>query len=172
MHDELTTFRTALGWCAMLGRGDVLRALTFGHGDADAALAWLDSDLTAGARLSRWNPGLARRITAMLDGEPDNLQDTAVDLAHLTAFSRRVVRACRKIGWGETRSYAELGACVGSPRAARAVGHVMATNRTPLVVPCHRVIGTGGGLGGFSAPRGISMKRRLLTLESAACCNA
>lgn len=172
MREELTTFRTALGWCAMLGRGDELRGLTFGHRDADAALAWLDSDLTTGARLSRWNAALARRIAAALDGEPDDFRDVAVDLEHLTSFSRRVARACRKIGWGETRSYAELAASVGSPRAARAVGHVMATNRTPLVVPCHRVVGSGGGLGGFSAPQGLAMKRRLLTLESAACCRA
>jgi methylated-DNA-[protein]-cysteine S-methyltransferase len=170
MHGELTTFRTALGWCAMLGRGEELRALTFGHRDADAALAWLDSDLTKGAGLSRWNPGLARRITAVLDGEPDDFRDVVVDLGHLTAFSRRVARACRNIGWGETKSYGELAASVGSPRAARAVGHVMATNRTPLVVPCHRVVGSGGGLGGFSAPDGLAMKRRLLTLESAVCC--
>jgi len=170
MREELTTFRTALGWCAMLGRGEELCALTFGHRDADAALAWLDSDLTAGARLVRWNPRLARRIVAMLDGEPDDFRDVAVDIEHLTAFSRRVARACRRIGWGETKSYGELAASVGSPRAARAVGHVMATNRTPLVVPCHRVVGSGGGLGGFSAPDGLAMKRRLLTLESAACC--
>jgi methylated-DNA-[protein]-cysteine S-methyltransferase len=172
MHEELTTFRTALGWCAMLGRGDQLRAFTFGHRDADAALAWLDSDLTAGARLSHWNAALARRIAAALDGELDDFRDVALDLEHFTPFSRRVARACRKIGWGETRSYAELAASVGSPRAARAVGHVMATNRTPLVVPCHRVVGSGGGLGGFSAPQGLAMKRRLLTLESAACCRA
>jgi len=171
MREELTTFRTALGWCAMLGRGEELCALTFGHRDAAAALAWLDSDLTAGTRLSRWNPTLAQRIVAMLDGEPDDFQDVAVNIEHLTVFSHRVARACRRIGWGETKSYAQLAATVGSPRAARAVGHVMATNRTPLVVPCHRVVGSGG-LGGFSAPQGLAMKRRLLTLESAACCQA
>jgi methylated-DNA-[protein]-cysteine S-methyltransferase len=172
MRKELTTFRTALGWCAMVGREEKLCALTFGHRDADAALAWLDSNLTAGARPTRWNPSLAGRIAAVLDGEPDDFRDVAVDATHLTAFSHRVARACRKIGWGTTKSYAELAASVGSPRAARAVGHVMATNRTPLVVPCHRVVGSGGGLGGFSAPDGLSMKRRLLTLESAACCQA
>src|SRR5262249_54781063 len=138
MRQELTTFKTVMGWCAMLGRGDELQALTFGHRDADAALAWLDPDLTASARFSRWNAELARRIAAVLEGEPDGFQDVAVDLAHLTAFSRRVIGACRKIAWGETRSYAELAARVDSPRGARAVGHVMATNRTPLVVPCHR----------------------------------
>ena len=56
--------------------------------------------------------------------------------------------------YGTTRTYAELAARVGSPSAARAVGQTMARNRLPLVIPCHRVIGSGGGLGGFSATRG------------------
>jgi methylated-DNA-[protein]-cysteine S-methyltransferase len=170
MRDELTTFNTPLGWCAMLGRGEQLRALTFGHRNADAALAWLDGNLTIGARLGRWNPQLVKRIVAVLDGEPDNFSDIEVDAEHLTAFGRRVIRICRRIDWGETKTYAQLAAAVGRAGAARAVGSVMAGNRTPLVVPCHRVIATGGGLGGFSAPQGISMKRRLLTMESAMCC--
>ena len=170
IHDELSTFKTALGWCALLGRGEKLRAVTFGHKNADAALAWLDSKLTADARLSRWNKPLARRIAAVLDGEPDIFHDVPVDLDHLTKFGRDVIRACRRISWGETSTYSALATAARSPGAARAAGHVMATNRTPLVVPCHRVIATGGGLGGFSAPQGITMKRRLLTLESVACC--
>lgn len=171
MRDEITTFDTSVGWCAMLGRGEQLRALTFGHRNADAALAWLDSKLTADARLSRWNPQLAKRIVAVLDGESDSFSDVVVDLDHLTDFGRRVIRACRRIGWGETRTYGELASATGHAGAARAVGSVMAGNRTPLVIPCHRVVASGGGLGGFSAPQGIAMKRRLLTIESAVCCS-
>ena len=65
-----------------------------------------------------------------------------------------------------TRSYGEVAAAAGSPGAARAVGQVMAANRTPLIVPCHRVLAAGGKIGGFSAPQGLALKRRLLALES------
>ena len=65
--------------------------------------------------------------------------------------------------YGEVRSYGQLALQVGSPRACRAVGQVMARNPLPLVVPCHRVVGARGGLGGFGG--GLELKRRLLTLE-------
>jgi methylated-DNA-[protein]-cysteine S-methyltransferase len=175
MSLAINTFRTPLGWCAMLGAGDTLHALTFGHRNVDAAIRWLDEQLpvsmAADAKRASWNKLLAERIAAMLQGEPDEFRDVKIDASHLTPFSRSVVARCRKIGWGDTRSYGELAAAAGSPGAARAVGHVMATNRTPLIVPCHRVVGSGGGLGGYSAPQGLSTKRRLLELESVcACC--
>jgi methylated-DNA-[protein]-cysteine S-methyltransferase len=74
----------------------------------------------------------------------------------------------RRIRFGQTHSYGELASLVGSPRAARAVGSVMAKNRTPLVVPCHRVLASRGAIGGFSAMDGVHMKRRLLDLEAQA----
>jgi methylated-DNA-[protein]-cysteine S-methyltransferase len=86
-------------------------------------------------------------------------------LDHLTPFARQVVVACRRISWGLVSSYGELAARCGSPGAARAVGSVMAKNRYPLVVPCHRVLAAGGALGGYSAPDGLRMKRRLLAME-------
>ncbi|MFO0919488.1 MAG: MGMT family protein, partial [Planctomycetaceae bacterium] len=64
-------------------------------------------------------------------------------------------------------SYGEVAANVGCPGAARAVGTVMAGNRLPLIIPCHRVIAAGGKLGGYSSPRGPGLKRWLLDLEQA-----
>jgi methylated-DNA-[protein]-cysteine S-methyltransferase len=105
------------------------------------------------------------RLRRYAEGEPVDLHDVPVAVDHLSAFQRRVVKACRAIPAGERRTYGQLAAAAGSPGAARAVGQVMATNRVPLVVPCHRVVASGGGLGGFSAPQGLTMKRRLLSLE-------
>ncbi len=82
-----------------------------------------------------------------------------------TAFQRAVIDHCRRIPRGEVLTYGQLAERAGYPRSARAVGNVMATNRVPLIVPCHRVVGAGGNLGGFSAPQGLQMKRRLLRLE-------
>ncbi len=106
------------------------------------------------------------RLRAYAADEEVDFSDVRVDERHLTDFGRRVVKACRRIPRGQTRSYGQLAAVCGSPGAARAVGQVMAKNRYPLIVPCHRVLAAGGLLGGFSAPQGLTMKRRLLELET------
>jgi methylated-DNA-[protein]-cysteine S-methyltransferase len=80
-----------------------------------------------------------------------------------TPFQVRVWEALRKIERGNVRSYAGIAADVLSPRAMRAVGAANAANPIAIVVPCHRVVGTGLGIGGYSG--GLPMKRRLLTLE-------
>ena len=168
MHDEFVTFRTAVGWCAMVGRGAVLRALTVGYRDPATAVAGLNAELVAGARSSNWNRALRNRLIGALEGEPEDFTDVDIDLSHLGPFALRIIAACRRIDWGETRSYGQLAEAARRPGAARAVGRVMSQNRTALIVPCHRVIGSGGKLGGFSAPQGIKLKRRLLALESVA----
>jgi methylated-DNA-[protein]-cysteine S-methyltransferase len=78
------------------------------------------------------------------------------------------VKRCRAIAYGQTRSYGDLAVESGSPGAARAVGNTMATNRYPLVVPCHRVINADGSIGQFGAPEGSRMKARLLEMEQRA----
>src|SRR5262249_44145452 len=107
------------------------------------------------------------RLQSYAAGNDESFGDVPLDLSHLSAFQGRVVRACRKISRGRVRSYGELAAVAGSPGAARAVGNVMAQNRYPIIVPCHRVVGSAGALGGFSARDGISMKRRMLEMEGA-----
>lgn len=90
-----------------------------------------------------------------------------LDLDEVPPFHAKVLRACRKVGFGKTVSYADLAKSAGKPNAARAVGGAMAHNPLPLVVPCHRVLRSDGGMGGFSSPRGINEKKRLLQLEGA-----
>ncbi|MEN6644089.1 MAG: methylated-DNA--[protein]-cysteine S-methyltransferase [Armatimonadia bacterium] len=86
-----------------------------------------------------------------------------VDLSGRTEFQRRVLEACRRVPYGETLTYGELALRAGYPRAARAVGQVMATNQVAIVVPCHRVIGSGGRLTGYGY--GLDLKRKLLEME-------
>jgi methylated-DNA-[protein]-cysteine S-methyltransferase len=81
-----------------------------------------------------------------------------------TAFERRVWDAVAAIPYGATRSYAEIAQAVGSPGAARAVGAANGANPLPIVVPCHRVVGSNGALTGYGG--GLKLKRRLLDLES------
>jgi O-6-methylguanine DNA methyltransferase len=81
-----------------------------------------------------------------------------------TPFQQKVWNALLEIPYGETRSYAELARAIGEPKAFRAVGAANGANPVAIVVPCHRVISSGGGLGGYGG--GVPLKRRLLALES------
>ncbi len=82
-----------------------------------------------------------------------------------TAFQQSVWAALRTIPYGETRSYAAIARDIGRPSACRAVGAANGRNPISIVVPCHRVVGTGGALTGFAG--GLAAKRRLLELEGA-----
>jgi O-6-methylguanine DNA methyltransferase len=84
-----------------------------------------------------------------------------------TPFQQRVWNALLDIPYSETRSYAELARSIGEPKAFRAVGAANGANPIAIIIPCHRVISSGGGLGGYGG--GVALKRRLLALESGAC---
>lgn len=86
-----------------------------------------------------------------------------MDLGGATNFQRAVWRALRRIPHGQTRTYAEIARAVGRPKACRAVGGACGDNPLPLLIPCHRVVGSNGKPGGFSGGRG--WKRFLLELE-------
>lgn len=92
--------------------------------------------------------------------------DVPLDFALSSGFRREVQRRLPHIDYGRTRSYKQVAELVGNPRAVRAVGTACATNPLPVVVPCHRVLRTDGGLGGYIG--GLEAKRTLLDLERAA----
>lgn len=90
-----------------------------------------------------------------------------LDLGGASSFVRRVYSELRRIPRGSTVSYGELASRAGSPRAARAVGSAMARNPLPILIPCHRVLNRGGGIGAFSGPAGSGQKEALLRMEGA-----
>jgi len=89
-------------------------------------------------------------------------------LEGVSTFGRSVLEACSRIPYGKTATYQDLARAAGSPAASRAVGSLMAANRCPLIIPCHRVIRSDGTLGGFSSPEGVAQKKRLLMMEGVA----
>jgi len=91
--------------------------------------------------------------------------DLSLDLRALPTFTVSVLRELARVPYGETTTYGELAARVGRPRAARAVGTVMNRNRIPIVLPCHRVVGSTGDLVGYAG--GLDRKISLLELEGA-----
>ena len=91
--------------------------------------------------------------------------DLSIDWSQLAGFIRAVLRETARIGFGETSTYAAVADGAGSPRAVRAAGNALGANPMPVVVPCHRVLRTGGALGGYTG--GVERKEFLLRLEGA-----
>ncbi len=91
--------------------------------------------------------------------------DLAIDFTGYSDFAVAVLQALQRVPYGTTVSYGELAALAGRPGAARAVGRVVGANRTPILIPCHRVIGSTGKLVGFSATGGLETKSWLLEFE-------
>ncbi len=170
---KLSVFSTEIGWCGLLGRAETVERLFMGHrsaADVRQAVTGLSrEDQVSDAdkiQEENWFPELHERLLNYFQGAVVDFRDVAVNLPRLTTFQARVIRELRKTGYGKLITYGELAAKAGAPRAARAVGTVMSSNRIPIIIPCHRVIASGGKLGGFSAPQGTSLKHHLLTLES------
>jgi methylated-DNA-[protein]-cysteine S-methyltransferase len=106
-------------------------------------------------------------IVALMDGAPKDLLDAKLDLDRIPDFHRRVYDITRAIRPGQTLSYGEVAEKLDAPGAARAVGQALGANPFPIIVPCHRVLGAGGKVGGFSARGGTTTKMRLLNIEGA-----
>ena len=162
--NRLVAFPSDLGWMAFVHNGQKIFRLTFGHEYRAQALQALShksttSDKPAG-KVAEWIELLKRYA----QGEPVRLDKIPVADQTSSEFEIAVRKACRSIAYGEVLTYGELAAIVERPAAARAVGNVMRKNPTPLLVPCHRVVGSNN-LGGFSAPQGLQMKQHLLVME-------
>ena len=161
-------FPSALGWMATVWNGPLLSRITFGYKTRDSVADAIEIvNVQANMPKLTTQNELVSRLQTFAEGDADDFLNIEIADQSLTKFQRQVVRCCRKIPYGQTVTYSQLASQTGSPRAARAVGSVMASNRFPLVVPCHRVVGANGRLGGFSAPDGVRMKQHLLNLEQA-----
>ena len=118
---------------------------------SDAAPAWVSSAIVA--------------LQDYFTGRPIDFAGIKLDLSGCTDFHKRIYAALQKIGWGKTTTYGALAAAAGAPDAARAIGQAMGRNPLPIIIPCHRVLASGGKIGGFSSPGGATTKERLLALE-------
>ncbi len=107
-------------------------------------------------------------IESYLGGERVDFSPVVLDLTGVSDFHRQIYEKARGVGWGETTTYGALARQAGFPDAARAVGQAMGRNPIPIIIPCHRVLASGGKVGGFSAFGGADTKQRLLALEGVA----
>jgi methylated-DNA-[protein]-cysteine S-methyltransferase len=93
--------------------------------------------------------------------------DLPLDWSVMTSFQQTALRAVYAIPYGKTLTYADVAAQIGQPKAVRAMGRANATNPMPIIIPCHRVLGSDGKLHGYGGPGGLETKAWLLRLEGA-----
>jgi methylated-DNA-[protein]-cysteine S-methyltransferase len=147
-------YRSPLGWLTIEASDRGVMGIAFGErGTPGPAVSALARGHLEAARAA---------LRDYFAGRPPHLP--ALDLQG-SDFQRRVWRALLDIPWGEVRTYGEVAAALGAPGAARAVGAANGRNPVAVLVPCHRVVGAGGRLGGYSG--GLELKRRLLAHEAA-----
>jgi AraC family transcriptional regulator of adaptative response/methylated-DNA-[protein]-cysteine methyltransferase len=153
-----TTFDSPLGQMLIAATDKGICRLTFD--DSEASLR----RLFPSAEIIKDDGGLRALVEGALAAieRPLAAPDLPIDVAG-TAFQEKVWRELRKIPLGETRSYAQIAAAIGQPKAVRAVGTANGDNHVAVLIPCHRVIRSDGTLGGYAG--GLDRKRRLLDAE-------
>ncbi len=160
-------FRSESGWMAAVWNVECLTKFVFGFRTQRDALQAIGTKFADQTSSYQHCQKFEKRMLDLAAGAEDDFQDIELDVTQFTPFQRRVLEQCRRISSGQTLTYAEVARRVGRPGAARAVGNVMASNPFPLIVPCHRVVGSAGRLGGYSGPAGLATKRALLKREGA-----
>lgn len=162
-------FKTKFGWCGFLcAPKNEIVTFSFALPSKTEAFQKVaifagDNDFEIADSVPIEHPFITK-TKRYASGERESFAGIRVSLEHLTDFQQRVMKIVRRIGYGKTMSYGQVAEKASAPRAARAVGTVMRKNRTPLIIPCHRVV-SSCGIGGYSAADGVSMKQRLLNLE-------
>jgi methylated-DNA-[protein]-cysteine S-methyltransferase len=139
--------------------------LAYDYSRVDAVLAELAARISprvleAPARLD----DVRRQLDEYFEGRRKRFE-LRLDWSLSRGFAREVLRATYRIRYGKVSTYREVATRAGNPAATRAAGNALGANRIPIVVPCHRVLRTGGGLGGYAG--GLEVKQRLLELEGA-----
>jgi methylated-DNA-[protein]-cysteine S-methyltransferase len=129
-------------------------------------LRWSE-DVSPSPKLSNHGAALQQAMERYVRGESMEWPGLPFAMERLSPFSAKALQKLRTVRPGTVVTYGELAAMAGSPNGARAAGRAMATNPWPLVYPCHRVVGAGGKMTGFSGADGIPMKEYLLRLEGA-----
>ena len=166
-HPRYHLFETSFGVCGIAWTDEGIVRVQLPEASVAATAARL---LRIGARETEPdNAHLALQaidaLRAYLAGAPIDFSPLTLDLRGLTTESQAIYAALRAVSWGQTTTYGQLAAAIGTPGAARAVGGAMARNPWPVVVACHRVLTAQRASGGFSAYGGETTQRRLLLLE-------
>lgn len=169
-----TLFDTPIGTCSLVWRDDRIVGLRLPEASPAAIRnrikrRWPDAeehvpppDIQA----------VIDRVLALLAGERIDLSDVPLDFGESPEFHQRAYAVARTVPPGQTITYGEIARRLGVPQESREVGQAMGRNPIAIIMPCHRVLGADGKMGGFSATGGVAIKRRILEIEGAAALGA
>ena len=166
-NSGFTLFDTAIGVCGVAWReAGIVGVLLPEVGGAPARnrLVKRYPDLAESEPPAEIRAAIAA-ITALLLGRAADLTGIELDLSQASPFERQVYDIARAIPPGRIMTYGEIAERLGDKLLARDVGQAMGRNPCPIIVPCHRVLGAGGKMTGFSAPGGVATKERMLAIE-------
>ena len=159
-------FETTWGWLGVVGSRNGICYSSLPEETPERTIEYLADNVRGGLPVLRTGAfgKFQEQLEQYFSGQRQHW-DVELDLEPSTAFFRRAWEACQSIPVGETRTYRWLAEQAGNAAASRGAGQAMARNRVPIVIPCHRVIGSDGGLHGFAGP-GLPLKARLLFHEA------
>jgi len=157
-------FKTSWGWCGIVRSRRGLVRTVFPHPHRNVVEREILRAYPAAEPSTKGLSRARRELCRYFDGKRVALT-FPLDISGFPPFRRKALRAATAIPYGEVRTYGDVAKQAGNPRASRAVGAAMAHNPLPPIIPCHRVVASGGKLGGFSAKEGIKLKARLLAHE-------
>jgi methylated-DNA-[protein]-cysteine S-methyltransferase len=157
------TFETAAGWIGAIASARGLSRTTLPKKSRDLAESSLNPYKGKTIYSTDYFKDLANKFRAYFHGHIVNFRER-LDFSDATQFERAVWETTQKIPYGETRSYGWVAVQIGKPLGHRPVGHALGRNPLPIIIPCHRVIGSDGKLHGFGG--GLEMKEFLLKLET------
>jgi len=157
---------SGFGWCGLAGSDRGLKKIYLPEPDRRALLGRMRADFPEAQLQDDCFSQAVQELLRFFSGARPAFT-CRLDYGQATGFQKKVWQAARAIGYGQVRTYGWLAAKIGNHRAMRAVGTALGRNPLPIIIPCHRVIRSDGGLGGFSAAEGIALKKKLLELEGA-----
>ncbi|MEN8151471.1 MAG: methylated-DNA--[protein]-cysteine S-methyltransferase [Planctomycetota bacterium] len=162
---RFVVFKTALGPAGVVGGKKGIKRVLLPGAKRPTLVRTIREEFPDAEEDGRGLAGAAKSITRYFETGRLTGRAPRLDLEGVTGLRRDVYDALGEIPPGETVTYAELAARIGHPGAHRSVGTALSRNPVPLLVPCHRVLRSDGGLGGFTAEGGVDLKRRMLELE-------
>jgi methylated-DNA-[protein]-cysteine S-methyltransferase len=164
MKSSFVIFRTKLGWMGLVGNERDVQRIYLPEPSREDLGERITREFPDGREGGYALAQARKEILEYFDGLRKKFE-FSLDLSLATPFQRKVYQTMLSIPFGQVHTYRWLAEKIGSPKGLRAVGNANGKNRWPLVVPCHRIVGSDGRLTGFSAPGGLDLKAELLRLE-------
>ena len=167
MNRSFALFNTPIGTCAIAWSEQGIMGVALPDEDPEATREFISSRVPGAVECTP-TPELEAviaEIGRLLAGEPADLLGARLDLTGVSDFHKRVYDEARRIPPGSTLTYGQIAQRLKAPGTARAIGQALGSNPFPIIVPCHRVLGANGNVGGFSAPGGVDTKLRILNIE-------